>query len=143
MENNLDDARRIMSEPNGIEWHHALTLKIAMKFLDSVEAVIVNPNLPDADGLQAVIGIRARTAKPLLIFSGNDDRQIAELCGTLGADGFISKDSSTTNIILAVRCLKGKAKTAQGTPRSSTAPMNLDATIEAALTDTRHALEKL
>ncbi len=70
------------------------------------ELVIVDLTLKNSDGLELIKDIRSRWPKlAVLVVSMHDESLYAERCLRAGAQGYITKQEATRNILLAIRCV--------------------------------------
>ena len=70
------------------------------------ELVIVDLTLKNSDGLELIKDIRSRWPKlAVLVVSMHDESLYAERCLRAGAQGYITKQEATRNILLAFRCV--------------------------------------
>ncbi len=72
-----------------------------------VDVVLVDLGLPDGSGLEVIRAIRARDdAVKVLVFTVFGDRKTISDALSVGADGFILKDSGATDLANAIRAAK-------------------------------------
>ena len=70
------------------------------------ELVIVDLTLKNSDGLELIKDIRSRWPKlAVLVVSMHDESLYAERCLRAGAQGYITKQEATRNILLAILCV--------------------------------------
>ncbi len=64
------------------------------------DVVLLDLGLPDATGLEAFEGILAATDAPVVIRSGNQERDIAMGCVNLGAQDYVLKSSQNPQAVV-------------------------------------------
>jgi len=74
-----------------------------------MDLAIVDLSLKDSHGIDLIKDIRARRPQlPLLVLSMHDESLFAERALRAGANGYISKQEATANILTAIRRVLGK-----------------------------------
>ncbi len=88
--------------------HHTLRDGVKQAEEGSFDAVFLDVNLPDGDGLQAIVSIRETASKPeVIIITGAGDPDGAELAIKNGAWDYIQKPLSPKTVVLPLnRVLK-------------------------------------
>jgi DNA-binding NarL/FixJ family response regulator len=99
---------------------HSTELDGGMKKIDDskVDVVILDLGLPDSFGIQTYDRLRAHSpALPIIIISGNEDREMIAEAMNKGADNYLIKDAFDGNrvavaILAAMRAKPNDPKTA-------------------------------
>lgn len=79
---------------------------LALALQARFDVVILDINLPDINGLEVLKRIRRKMPKqPVLIFSMLDEEDFAMPALSAGASGYLSKDSSPDQILMAIRAV--------------------------------------
>lgn len=77
---------------------------LAMTLQARFDVVVLDINLPDMNGLEVLKRIRRKMPKqPVLIFSMLEEEDYAMPALSAGASGYLSKDSSPDQILMAIR----------------------------------------
>lgn len=77
---------------------------LALALQARFDVVVLDINLPDMNGLEVLKRIRRKMPKqPILIFSMLDEEDFAIPALSAGASGYLSKDSSPDQILMAIR----------------------------------------
>jgi CheY-like chemotaxis protein len=94
---------------NGVQLINSLENDVANR-QSLPDLILLDLNMPKMDGLQALEAIRSKkrlSAVPVLIYSTSSSSEQKEKCYALGADGFVTKESSMKKIIDFVIKLNG------------------------------------
>ncbi len=99
--------RQFLSSTNDVEvieeaesGEQALALALQGNF----DVIVLDINLPDMNGLEVLRRIRRKKQKqPVLIFSMLEEEAYAMPALSAGASGYLSKDSSPDQILMAIR----------------------------------------
>lgn len=119
VEDNPGDARLTREAladglPDGFELVHEESLDGACRYLEDacVDVVLLDLHLPDADGMAALVGLRARAPHvPVIVLSGQSDDATALSALVDGAEDFVSKgDTSGSLLARAVRYAIGRRR---------------------------------
>jgi len=68
---------------------------------ESIQVVLLDLHLPDADGISAIRRVRSKVPAVLIISATNDHRDVVGAIGA-GANGYLSKGASAHEILRAV-----------------------------------------
>jgi two-component system, OmpR family, KDP operon response regulator KdpE len=87
--------------------HEATTLADALRFcaVSPPDLVLLDLGLPDGDGAELLVSLRAVTAVPLIVLSGREDEDERVALLDAGADDFITKPCSAAELLARVRGL--------------------------------------
>jgi diguanylate cyclase (GGDEF)-like protein len=107
VEDNPDDIalfEKKVHAAEGSSWRiqHRGTLASAVALVESerFDIVVIDPNLPDAQGLEALLLIqRALPTVPLLVLTGNDDDAVAVKAVQVGAQDFLVKGQTDGSLL--------------------------------------------
>ena len=103
------DGLRAMLESEGMLCQEAAIVEDVLVLLKrgmSVDVVVLDFSLPGADGLEAIPEIhKLRENLPILLFSMHPEEKLAARALRLGAAGYLSKSSETTEVVEAVRAV--------------------------------------
>jgi two-component system response regulator RegX3 len=94
---------------HGIRAHTTGTGQDALERFSAVDAVLLNPKLPDTDGLEACRAIRSISNIPILMVSEEDDELECILALKLGADDYISRPYRGRELIARVQAVVRRA----------------------------------
>lgn len=102
-------------ELHGMQVHEIgnATELLALLAVESVDAVLLDLNLPDEDGLVVLRMLRARTPVPVMVVSARNDEASRVAAFEVGADDFIIKPFSPRELLLRLERL---VKRQQSTP---------------------------
>lgn len=101
----LEEMLRTAFEPcELLQAHSAAEAMEKVRQIEDLDLVLLDLKLPDVDGFQGLIQLRKEAPKiPILVLSGLEDGRLAELARSYGALGYVTKKSSASEIISAVR----------------------------------------
>jgi signal transduction histidine kinase len=93
-------AQRLRGDPSVMQVLEAPDLGEALRLLTvkkRIDAVVLDPGLPDAQGTDGIVSIRtAAPGKPIIILTGRDDEDFGLETVSAGADEFVPKTVATT-----------------------------------------------
>ncbi|HUR94008.1 MAG TPA: response regulator [Gemmatimonadales bacterium] len=79
---------------------HVLTAREGLESLEGVEIVLLDHQLPDANGLEVLETIRARPNPPsVILITGHGNESFAASALRLGADDYLAKDPSLPEML--------------------------------------------
>lgn len=118
--------RRLLSgvlERGGYQADLALNAREAISAVEEggIDAVLLDLGLPDRDGLEAILAIRAKHALPIIVVTARNDttEKIAAL--DLGADDYVTKPFDSDELLARLR----SALRRSGAARAPDAPLVL------------------
>ena len=81
-----------------------ITLPLLMRAIDP-DVILLDLSMPALSGAAALANQRQwlKTDAPVILFSGRETRELAQLVEELGADGFICKSDETNAIVARVK----------------------------------------
>jgi DNA-binding response OmpR family regulator len=81
-----------------------ITLPLLMRAIDP-DVILLDLSMPALSGAAALANQRQwlKTDAPVILFSGLESRELAQLVEELGADGFICKSDETNAIVARVK----------------------------------------
>lgn len=103
----LEGMLRSVFEPCELIQAHSVAEALeTVRQLEDIDLVLLDLKLPDADGFQGLLQLRNEAPKiPILVLSGLEDARLTELARSYGALGYVTKKSSATEIVAAVRAV--------------------------------------
>jgi two-component system, cell cycle response regulator len=97
----------------------ASTLAEALRLLGRTEfqLVLLDLSLPDSDGIETLSRVRELQPEvPIVVLTGNDDRELARRIGELGVDDYLLKgEVGSRRLIDAIRAAVGRSSGAPAT----------------------------
>jgi DNA-binding response OmpR family regulator len=81
-----------------------ITLPLLLRSIDP-DVILLDLSMPALSGVAALANQRQclKTDAPVILFSGRESRELAQLVEELGADGFICKSDETNAIVARVK----------------------------------------
>ena len=86
-----DDALGTELTRHGYDLRHASTAGQALEVCQEVDLVLLDPDLPDLDGVEICCRIRRSSVVPLIVISNRDDEVNCVLALRAGADDYVVK----------------------------------------------------
>ena len=111
VESDLKCAAELMRNlgKHGIRTRTAGTGQEALERFSSADAVLLNPRLPDMDGLEACRAIRSISSIPILVISEEDDELECILALKLGADDYIARPYRRRELMARIEAVVRRA----------------------------------
>jgi DNA-binding NarL/FixJ family response regulator len=99
---------RLLPEASIVEAGSVRELEAALLAYPTVDLVLLDLRLPDAQGFAQLVGLRQRfPAVPIAIVSTVDSGSVVDRAVAFGASGFIPKSASIKTIVMMLRALLG------------------------------------
>jgi DNA-binding NarL/FixJ family response regulator len=97
-----------LDKPAEIMEAESCTDGIALIVKTQPDLVLLDLNLPDADGMNVINYVRKQKYNcKVIVFSERDERVFASKTRQAGASGFISKANELKDIVLAIKAVLG------------------------------------
>jgi DNA-binding response OmpR family regulator len=91
-----------------------------------ISLILLDLNLPDADGMELLRELRKTSSVLLIVMSGRNEERNRILALTLGADDFVSKPVSAQELTLRVRNLLARQQQASATQGAPLLPTSAE-----------------
>jgi DNA-binding response OmpR family regulator len=112
---------------HGYEIHQAGTAGKALEICRAVDLILLDPDLPDLDGIEICGRIRQRSAVPLIVISHRDDEVNCVLTLQAGADDYIVKPYRLHELIARIESTLRRIRYQEETsPVIGYGPLNID-----------------
>lgn len=90
------------------------------------DLVLLDLGLPDMDGVQLIIGLRAWTQVPIIVLSARHGPEDKVEALDAGADDYVTKPFGLEELLARMRAAERRSAAAPGTPVVTTADFRLD-----------------
>lgn len=99
------------------------------------DLVIIDLGLPDGDGLNLISEFRAYSSNPILVLSARDNDQSKVTALDLGADDYLSKPFSSSELIARIRALLRRFNTNANANKENNSVVKLGSNVLVNLSD--------
>ncbi|WP_258240269.1 MULTISPECIES: response regulator transcription factor [Pseudidiomarina] len=98
---------RISLQAEGFQVYEAATLAVAKKLLPDLQcdAIILDLGLPDGDGQQFILELKAKLNLPILVLSARDDEEEKVRALTNGANDYLTKPFGIRELVARLHVL--------------------------------------